>query len=619
MKLKRELNLLHVFSIATGVMISAGIFVLPGLAYAKAGPGMIVAYVLAGLLALTGMLSQAELASAMPKSGGTYFYVTRSMGTAVGTVYGLITWFALCLKSAFDLVGIGLITALLTDVPAKVIIVPLCAVFVLINILGIEVAGRIQVVLVMAIMAVLVFFVSRGFPDVNVHHFQPFAPKGLGAIFATAGFVFVCYGGLLKVASVAEEVKDPGRDIPLGMILAMLITATLYAAVTFVTVGVLSGDVLGGGTTGSPSLVPITDAAGAFLGPWGRIVLSITAVLAFLTASNAGIMAASRYPYALAKDNMLPENLGKISNRFKTPHVSVIVTGVFIVLSLFLKLDILIKAASSVLILTYMFTCLAIIILRESRIQNYQPKFRAPLYPWIQFTGIVGFVFLLLEMGTEALVASLVLIASGLFVYWFYGRIRAGREFALLHLIERITAKELTAYSLETELKDIVRERDDIAKDRFDHVIEECHVVDIDRKIGMEAFFKRATDEMADRLEIEPDLLLKAFLDRENESSTVLNPFLAIPHIVIEGEHHVDILLARCREGIAFSETAPHVHTVFCLVGTKDERPFHLRALAAIAAIVQDPDFEKKWMAAKNVQALRDVVLLGKRIRHQPP
>ena len=187
----------------------------------------------------------------------------------------------------------------------------------------------------------------------------------------------------------------------------------------------------------------------------------------------------------------------------------------------------------------------------------------------------------------------------------------------MLHLISRITARELTTRLLETELKEIIRERDDITEDRFDQVVENAIVIDIDGVVSAEGFFKLAADAMADRLKVEPDVLLKLLSDREKESSTVLNSYLAIPHIVIEGENTFDILLARCREGITFSETAPKVHAVFVLVGTRDERNFHLHVLAAIAQIIHGPDFEKRWMAARNKEALRDVILLGKRKRQQ--
>jgi len=609
MELKRELNLLDVFCVASGAMISSGLFILPGIAHAHAGPSLVVSYFVAGLLAMTGMMSQAELVSAMPKAGGTYFYVTRAMGPGVGTIDGLITWFSLSLKTAFALVGMAAFTVLIVNVDKHLIAALLCLAFVAINFLGIKQAGRVQVFLVLGLLALLLLYVVQALPMINVQHFEPFAPNGWGAMFSTAGFVFISYGGLLKVASIAEEVKDPGRVVPLGMFLSLLVIGVLYTVVVFVTTGVLGSAEL------DKSLTPISDGAGAVMGSWGRIALSIAAILAFVSTANAGIMAASRYPLALSRDRLLPECFGRVHARFKTPHIAILLTGLFIVVAVFLKLEVLVKAASTVLILTFMFSCLSIIILRESRLQNYQPRFHAPLYPWVQIAGVIGFAFLLYEMGGDAWLVCSVLIVSGAFVYWFYGRIRATREYALLHLIERITAKDLTAHLLETELKEIIRERDEITKDRFDRIIEDCTVLDIDKAMGVEELFEEVADAMSDGLKMEPSVLLQLLRDREKDSSTALSPAFAIPHIIIEGESTFDILLARCREGVAFSDEAPAVHAVFVIVGTRDERNFHLRALAAIAQIVQHPNFEKQWLRARDIEALRDVVLLGKRRR----
>jgi len=610
MKLKKELNLLDVFCIASGAMISSGLFILPGLAHGQAGPAVVISYLLAGLLAMTGMLSQAELVSAMPKAGGTYFYVTRSMGPAVGTVDGLITWFSLSLKSAFALVGMAAFTILIVNIDIHIVAPALCLIFVLINLIGIKGAGRTQILLVLGLLGVLLLYIVRGLPAIRIQYLEPFAPKGLAAIFSTAGFIFISYGGLLKVASIAEEVKDPGRVIPLGMIFSLLVVSLLYMLVVFVTSGVLGASEL------DHSLTPISDGAAVFMGQGGRVVLGIAAILAFVSTANAGIMAASRYLLASSRDGLLPEFLGKIHARFKTPHIAIFFTGVFIIVALFLKFRILVEAASTVLILTYIFSCLSVIVLRESRLQNYRPRFHCPLYPWIQIGGIIGFAFLLVEMGREALLVSSVLIAGALFVYWFYGRIRATREYALLYLVERITAKEITSHLLETELKEIIRERDDIIRDRFDRVIEQSIIMDIENRIKVEEFFELVAQAMSQKIMVPPALIFRKLMDREKGSTTAISPSVAIPHVIIEGEHKFSILLARCREGIVFSKDAPKVEAVFVLIGTKEERNFHLRALAAIAQIVQDPHFEKKWMAAKSKEALRDIVLLGERRRH---
>ena len=222
MKLKRELNLLDVFCIATGAMISSGLFILPGLAHAQAGSAVVISYLIAGLLAMTGMLSQAELVSAMPKAGGTYFYVARSMGPALGTIDGMLTWLSISMKSSFALVGMAAFTTLVVGVNPRIIALIFCFIFLIINLVGIKEAGRFQVGLVILLLILLVLYIVRGLPEVKAMNFEPFMPYGPAAIFSTAGFVFVSYGGLLKVASIAEEVKNPGRTVPLGMMLSLV-------------------------------------------------------------------------------------------------------------------------------------------------------------------------------------------------------------------------------------------------------------------------------------------------------------------------------------------------------------------------------------------------------------
>ena len=602
--------MLDVFCVATGAMISSGLFILPGLAHALAGPAVVVSYVLAGLLAITGMLSQAELVSAMPKAGGTYFYVTRSMGPALGTIDGILTWLSIALKSSFALLGMAAFTCLIVDVDIRVIGVALCLFFVTVNIIGVKGAGRFQVGFVVVLIGLLLVYVAKGIPAVNLQNFSPFMPNGTVAVISTAGFVFVSYGGLLKIASIAEEVKNPAKTVPLGMVLSLVTVGILYAAVVFVTVGVLGAGKL------DNSLTPISDGAFVFMGQTGRIVLGIAAILAFVSTANAGILSASRYPLALSRDRLLPRFFGGISKRFQTPIVAICVTGIFIASALFLNLTLLVKAASLVLIFTFIFSCLCVIVMRESGVQNYQPRFKSPLYPWIQIVGILGCWVLVINMGTAVLLIGSGLFLAGLLVFWGYGRARAKQDFALLHLIEKITAKELIDFSLEAELKEIIQERDEIVKDRFDKIVEKSIVMDIEGPVQMDEFFREVSEKISKKLETTPAAILELLIEREKESSTVLGPHLAIPHIIVKGQHTFVILLARCRKGIMFPENKKKIHTVFVIAGTKDERNFHLRALSAIAQIVQDPKFEKKWMQAKNKEALRDIVLLGERKRN---
>jgi len=608
-KLAKKLSLVHVFCIASGAMISSGIFILPGLAHSKAGPAVIMSYFLAGLLAVTGVLSQAELVSAMPKAGGTYFYVKRSMGPVVGTVDGFLTWFSLSLKSSFALVGMAAFSSILFGLNFQVIAVLLCIIFVFINILGIKEAGKVQLMLVFALIGIMILYVILGIPNIRVEYFKDFASKGIPAVFSTAGFVFISFGGVIKIASIAEEVEDPEKVIPMGMILSLCVVGILYILVIFVTSGVLGASRLDG------SMTPISDGATVFMGRWGGILLSIAAILAFISTANAGIMSASRYPLALSRDGLLPGVFQKINPKFHTPHVAILTTGAFMILSLFFTLDLLVEAASTVLIMTYLFSCVVVIIMRQSGVQNYRPRFKSPIYPFIQLAGILGYAFLLFEMGIEVLIIVVILMFLAIIIYLVYGKIRGREEYALLYLIEKITAKELTTRSLEEELKGIIRERDKIQKDRFDELIEKCKILDLEGKTDLRVFLELTAEKLSDSLDISRKELYKQFIEREKESLTSINPDIAIPHIIIRGEKHFDILLARCKDGIVFGKDFPSIKAVFVLVGTRDERNFHLRSLASIAQIVSSKDFMTRWMRAKNIEDLRDIVLLGERKR----
>ena len=611
MELKQRLGLVDVFCIASGAMISSGLFVLPGLAFARTGPAVIVSYLVAGLLAVTGLLSTAELATAMPRAGSDFFFITRGMGPMVGTVAGLFNWVSFSLKAAFALVGMAAVIYLVVPIDMRVSGAVLGLAFIALNVVGVKEAARVQLALVVGLLGLLVVYVVGGLPAVSVQRFEPFAPGGAVAVFSTAGLVFVAYGGVLKIASVAEEIRNPGRTIPAGMILSLLVTSVLYALMVFITVGVLPAEQLAG------SLTPISDGAFAFLGRGGQIALGIAATLAFLTTANAGIMTGSRYLLAMGRDGMLPDVVSRVGKRFGTPYVAILATGALVILPLFVDLYVLVESASVGLILTNILANACVIMLRESRLQNYRPTFRTPWYPWIQVAGIIGFAFVLFEMGVEAFAISALLAVSAFCLYWFYGRSRVQKESALLHLVQRITARELVTGTLEAELKEVIRQRDKIVLDRFDDIIEKCVVVDTEGSLTQDELFHLVGDRLASRSGGDRQAIFDALMARERDSSTVIAPGLAVPHIVIEGQRVFDVLLARSRQGFVFGPEKAVVHAVFVLAGSRDERNFHLQALSAIAQVVQETGFEKRWLAARGEQGLRDLVLLGERTRHE--
>lgn len=608
-KLKKDLGLIHIFAITSGAMISSGLFVLPGLAYQKAGPAIIFSYLLAGLLALPGILSLVEMTTAMPKAGADCYGVIRSMGPGVGTVAGLLSWFSLAMKSAFALIGFSLLVATFVNINTTIIAIFGCSVFLIVNFIGVKEAVKLQLILAGILFFIMAFYIIRGFPSVEIQHFEPFATKGIVPVFSVAGYVFISYAGLLQLASMAEEIRNPSKNIPLGMLITLSVVTIFYFLMIFVTVGVLDGKVLSG------SLTPITDGADAFMGLPGKTLVTVAALMAFLTTANAGIMTSARSIVPLSRDKLFPQIFSRIHSRFGTPHYALLLTGAFIILSFFLKLEILVEAASIVLILVNVLSCFSVIILRESGVQNYRPTFRTPLYPWIQIFGIIAFGFILLEMGGEAYIIAIILSLGGFSAYWFYGRKRVKRESAMLHLVERITNRELVTGTLEEELRELSLERDEVTLDRFDKIIKKCPVLDIKKKIELDELFKMAGEELAKSVNVDPKKIYEALKKKEEENSTAITPDLAIPHIIIEGKHEFEILLVRSKEGIRFSGSAPNVRAMFVLMGTRDERNFHLYALSAIAQVAGDPQFMNRWMKARAKQGLRDVVILGKRLR----
>ncbi len=614
--LRRELSLLDIFCIASGAMISSGLFVLPGIAFAVTGPSVIVAYFFAGVLAIPALFSKSELSTAMPKAGGSYFFIERSLGGAFGTVGGMAAWFSLTFKTAFALLGMGSFAILvfpeITPLQIKLLAVGLCVIFMLLNLVGAKHAGRLQSTLVVALLAVLVYYVARGMPAIQVERYVPFLPEGGGALFATAGLVLVSYGGLTKAASVAEEARNPGRNIPLGMTLAFVVVTIVYVAVIFTTVGVLDGSVLAGSRT------PLSTAAGAFMGDYGIVLLAIAALLAFVTTGNAGILSASRTPMAMSRDGLLPGFLGRVNRRFGTPEYGILVTGIFMILAiLFLDLVTLVKVASTMKIILFALVNLAVIMMRESRIQHYRPTFRSPFYPWVQGAGIILYGLLIFKMGALPLVITAVFFGASLLWYFVYVGASERRESALIQVVRRITDRELapSAPALENELREILKERDEIVEDRFDELIAESPILDRAGRESVWDFFRAISKTLAPVLRMDDERVYDLLVEREKESTTALRPGLAIPHIVVEGEGVFGILLARSKEGIVFSEEAPPVHAVFVLMGSRDERNYHLRALMHIAQITRDPGFDERWRAATSPEQLRNIILLGERRR----
>jgi amino acid transporter/mannitol/fructose-specific phosphotransferase system IIA component (Ntr-type)/nucleotide-binding universal stress UspA family protein len=429
-ELKRNLGFMSVFSIAVGAMLGSGIFVLPGLAASIAGPWVSLSYMLAGLLVLPAVMSKAELATAMPVAGGTYVYVDRSMGPWLGTITGIGTWLALSAKTAFALVGLGAYLVLFSSVPALPVALAILVALLSLNAVGAGKVSGIQVVIVSLTLIALVIFAVFGVPAVVIERFTPAFPAGAAGILTGAGFVFVSYSGVTKICFIAEEVKNPSRNIPLGMLVAQFTVMALYALLSWIMVGVLEKEDL------AVSLTPVATAAGSFLGPTGKTVFAVVAIIGLISMCNAGILATTRFPFAMSRDNIFPPRFQKISERFGTPIPAIVLTGVVLItLVVALPVTKLAKLASVMQIFCFCIVNFTLIVLRETEPKWYRPSFRTPLYPWTQLAGIIGGVWLLWQLGAVAISGVTAAVLTGSIWYFAYARKRVQRRSAVQYLM----------------------------------------------------------------------------------------------------------------------------------------------------------------------------------------
>ncbi|TKX81709.1 APC family permease [Halorubrum sp. SD626R] len=445
--LDRSLGLYPTMMISMGAMIGSGIFVLPALGYKKAGPAVILAYVLAALVVLPAALSKAEMATAMPESGGTYLYIDRALGPLFGTIAGIGAWFSLVFKSSFALVGLGaylLLFAPLSQGAVVYVALALAVLVVALNVSGTKMSGGIQAVIVTLVVAGLVAYVVNAGFVADTARYAPFRTEGNLGVVTAAAFVFVSYAGVTKIASVAEEVKDPGRNLPRAMLGSMAIMTVLYIGVVGAIIGLSDPEVLRtGGPGGTASLTPMADGAGALLGGAGVLFISVIAVIALTSMANAGVLSSSRFPLAMSRDDLLPPALRAIDPRFKTPRNAVLLTGIVLVLLIrFVPVIELAKLASAFQILVFSFENMALVAFRVADAPSYDPEFTAPGYPFVQVFGFLAGLALLTQMGTVPILGAAGIIVGSALVYLVYGRPRTDRTGAIGTILQARRGEE---------------------------------------------------------------------------------------------------------------------------------------------------------------------------------
>ena len=625
-RLKKELGLFDVYVISTGAMISSGFFLLPGLAAAKSGPSVVLAYFIAGILILPAMLSQAELATAMPRAGGAYYFLDRSLGPMIGTIGGLGTYLALVLKTAFALIGIGAYLTIYMDLPIKPVAIALAVAFMAFNVFGAKETTGLQRVLVSILVTVLVFFIIQGtWALFNSEHalstadrFVPFMPFGVEGLLATIGFVFVSYAGLTKVASVAEEVDNPERNIPLGMILSLASTTVIYVAGIFLLVSFLEPSAL------QSDLKPVATATQVF-GTWptpqiGLLLIVIAATAAFASTGNAGILAASRYPFAMARDRLVPSVMAKLG-RFQTPVPAILLTtGLIILIIIALDEEGIAKLASAFQLFIFILINFAVIVMRESKITAYDPGFLAPLYPWLQIFGMITSLALIIAMGWLATLFTIGVVVLCLVWFHYYARKRVVRDGAIYHWFAHLGRRIYR--DLDVELRSILKEKGLREEDPFEKVVAEAPVLDI--KAGSYPFDEAMREIAKKVIKLMPsraEELEERFEEVIRLGPMPIAPGVSLPHMHMPGIEHPLLVIARCSEGIIPTKTEHSVseyddetiYALFMLISEEENARQHLRMLAQLAVCVDAEDFVEQWRMSKNEQSLKEILLRDER------
>ena len=409
-QLERTLGLRHVFAVAAGAMFSSGFFLLPGLAFAEVGPALPLAYLAAGLVALPALLAVAELSTAMPAAGGPYVFVQRALGPVAGVAAGIGIWVVLVLKAAFALEGIGTYLALLADLPVTRVAVVAALALTAVNLRGAEESSRLQVVLVAALIGVLGVVIASGLGRTGTalrdgQTFEPLLPAGVGGLLAGVALVFVSYAGLTQSTSLAQETRRPERNLPLGMGLALAVATAVYVVGSAVLVAVLDHGEL------AAASAPVATGADELLGRFGVWMVVVAAAAAFVSTGNAGILAGSRYPFALARDGEVWERLGRTSGG-GVPRLAVGVTGVAVLASVVvLDVEELAHLASAFVLVVFALLQISVVVLRRRR--SHRPDFRMPLVPVLPVLGVLASSVLLVELGAGPALFCATVLGAG--------------------------------------------------------------------------------------------------------------------------------------------------------------------------------------------------------------
>jgi len=441
--LKKTLGVWGLTALGIGAIIGTGIFVLTGHAAAtQAGPAIVLSFVVAGIVSALAALCYAELASTVPVSGSAYTYVYATLGEFLAWIvgWGLILEYALGAATvaigwsgyfsdflSASALHLALPKALTTNpfaggivnLPAALIILIITALL----IRGTTESDAVNKTIVAIKLAIVVFFIVVGIGHVNPANWHPFAPFGVWGVFSGASIVFFAYIGFDAVSTSAEEVKNPSRDLPLGILLSLVICTVLYIVVSAVLTGVLPYSQLNVASPVSYAMIRIG------LG-WAGEIIAIGAIAGLTTVLLVLLYGQSRIFFTMSRDGLLPRVFARVHPRFRTPYLSSALIGIVVaVVAGIGSLDIVAELVNIGTLAAFAFVSIGVIILRKRR-PEMKRGFRVPFSPVVPVLAVVGALFLIWRLQAVTKWAYVIWLVVGLIVYVAYSRPRStvGRE-----------------------------------------------------------------------------------------------------------------------------------------------------------------------------------------------
>lgn len=469
--LVRNLGLFDITMIGVGAMIGAGIFVLTGIAAGTAGPALILAFALNGVITVLTAMVYAELGSAIPEAGGGYLWVKEGLPGPNGFLAGWMSWFAHAVAGSLYGVGFGgfiyeLLRILFLDpekahaegvgvflsgpimlpfglelteaaLVQKVFAVLVILLFLYINYRGTSETGAVgNIVTVLKVIIILIFIVSGLFVifgnPIHFEKFNNFAPEGIIGIVSAMGLTFIAFEGYEIIVQAGEEVRDPRRNIPRAVFLSLAIVVPIYMLVAFVIIGAVE---VPEGTViyewlGELGEIGIARAAAQFM-PFGTFLIMIGGLLSTMSALNATTFSSTRVSFAMGRDKALPDGFAKVSSKTRTPHIALGWSGLLILFAaIALPVEDVAASADIMFILLFLQVNLAVITIRSKYGKDLRYGYLLPFFPLLPLIAIGAQFLLVLSLFNVSPIAWVFAIAwmiSGFSIYFFYARPRQER------------------------------------------------------------------------------------------------------------------------------------------------------------------------------------------------